>query len=35
MGEYKTASLTYGKRRIYVLWSSIRTPEGAMAFTYF
>jgi type IV secretion system protein VirB10 len=28
MGEYKTATLTYGKRRIFVVWSSIRTPEG-------
>ena len=30
MGEYKTATLTYGKRRIYVVWSSIRTPEGVV-----
>jgi type IV secretion system protein VirB10 len=30
MGEYKTATLTYGKRRIFVVWSSIRTPEGVL-----
>ncbi|MGB5834491.1 MAG: TrbI/VirB10 family protein, partial [Thiohalocapsa sp.] len=30
MGEYKTATLTYGKRRIYMIWSSIRTPEGVV-----
>lgn len=30
IGEYKTATLTYGKRRIYVVWSQIRTPEGVV-----
>ena len=30
IGEYKTATLTYGKRRIYVVWSQIRTPTGVV-----
>jgi len=30
IGEYKSASLTYGKRRIYVVWSQIRTPGGVV-----
>jgi type IV secretion system protein VirB10 len=30
IGEYKSATLTYGKRRIYVVWSQIRTPEGVV-----
>lgn len=30
IGEYKTATLTYAKRRIYVLWSQIRTPGGVV-----
>lgn len=31
IGEYKTATLTYGKRRIYVIWDRVRTPGGVIA----
>ena len=30
LGEYKTATLTYGKRRIYVVWDRVRTPGGVI-----
>lgn len=30
LGEYKTATLTYGKRRIFVVWDRVRTPGGVI-----
>ena len=30
LGEYRNASLTYGKRRIFVIWDRVRTPEGVI-----
>lgn len=30
LGEYRTASLTYGKQRIFVVWDRVRTPEGVI-----
>jgi type IV secretion system protein VirB10 len=30
LGEYRSATLTYGKRRIFVLWDRVRTPEGVI-----
>jgi len=30
LGEYRTATLTYGKRRIFVVWDRVRTPEGVV-----
>jgi len=30
LGEYRTATLTYGKRRIFVVWSRVRTPGGVI-----
>ena len=30
LGEYRTATLTYGKRRICVVWDRVRTPEGVV-----
>ena len=31
LGEYRSATLTYGKRRIFVVWDRVRTPEGVIA----
>ena len=28
LGEYRSATLSYGKRRIFVVWDRVRTPEG-------
>jgi type IV secretion system protein VirB10 len=30
LGEYRSATLTYGKRRIFVIWDRVRTPEGVV-----
>ncbi len=30
LGEYRSATLTYGKRRIFVVWDRVRTPEGVI-----
>jgi hypothetical protein len=30
LGEYKSATLTYDKRRIYVVWDRVRTPGGVI-----
>jgi type IV secretion system protein VirB10 len=30
LGEYRSASLTYGKRRIFVVWDRVRTPAGVI-----
>jgi type IV secretion system protein VirB10 len=30
LGEYRSATLTYGKRRIFVVWDRVRTPEGVV-----
>jgi type IV secretion system protein VirB10 len=30
LGEYRTATLTYGKRRIFAVWDRVRTPEGVV-----
>jgi len=30
LGEYRSANLTYGKRRIFVVWDRVRTPEGVI-----
>ncbi len=30
LGEYKSATLTYGKRRIFVVWDRVRTPGGVI-----
>ena len=30
LGEYRSATLTYGKRRIFVIWDRVRTPTGVI-----
>jgi type IV secretion system protein VirB10 len=30
LGEYRSATLTYGKRRIFVVWDRVRTPGGVI-----
>jgi len=30
LGEYRNASLTYGVRRVYVVWDRVRTPTGVI-----
>jgi type IV secretion system protein VirB10 len=30
LGEYRSATLSYGKRRIFVVWDRVRTPEGVI-----
>ena len=30
LGEYRSATLTYGKRRIFVVWDRVRTPTGVI-----
>jgi P-type DNA transfer ATPase VirB11 len=30
LGEYRNATLTYGKRRIFVIWDRVRTPAGVI-----
>lgn len=30
LGEYRSATLTYGKRRVFVVWDRVRTPEGVI-----
>jgi type IV secretion system protein VirB10 len=30
LGEYRTATLTAGKRRLFVVWDRVRTPEGVV-----
>lgn len=29
-GEYRTASITLGKRRVFAIWDRIRTPDGVL-----
>jgi len=30
IGEYRSASITYGKERVFVVWSRVRTPTGVL-----